>query len=263
MHNPRLQSLFDQICGCGLMNSFQCIANGCCCSAVLERGCGGHGSQGADLGQEQHSTRWVPNLTCTLLHWSHSHVLTLSYADGTSREECQHSLFHPPRNPGIKDLEAQRVLQIAVILRNLSFEEANVKLLAANRTCLRFLLLCAHCNLISLRQLGLDTLGNMAAEVSSPATSWLVTQPPHHAGFIWHHKLGVNKSAGLLIRLEEIKREYKVCLDQVDLDFFLTFFFYFSYCNKHWKSCYSIQVMYSKSSFSNANPSVTASVTLQ
>lgn len=67
-------------------------------------------------------------------------------------------------------MEAQRVLQIAVILRNLSFEEANVKLLAANRTCLRFLLLCAHCNLISLRQLGLDTLGNVAAEVGSPAT---------------------------------------------------------------------------------------------
>ncbi|MEQ2192251.1 AT-rich interactive domain-containing protein 2, partial [Xenoophorus captivus] len=66
---------------------------------------------------------------------------------------------------GTGDMEAQRVLQIAVILRNLSFEEANVKLLAANRTCLRFLLLCAHCNLISLRQLGLDTLGNVAAEV--------------------------------------------------------------------------------------------------
>ena len=52
---------------------------------------------------------------------------------------------HPPRRAGISDMEAQRVLQIAVILRNLSFEEANVKLLAANRTCLRFLLLCAHC----------------------------------------------------------------------------------------------------------------------
>lgn len=97
-------------------------------------------------------------------------MVTLSSADGTLREERQHSLFHPPRNPGIKDMEAQRVLQIAVILRNLSFEEANVKLLAANRTCLRFLLLCAHCNLISLRQLGLDTLGNVAAEVGSHTT---------------------------------------------------------------------------------------------
>ncbi|KAJ0012484.1 hypothetical protein NQD34_016818 [Periophthalmus magnuspinnatus] len=74
-------------------------------------------------------------------------------------------LFHPPRAQGISDMESQRVLQVAVILRNLSFEEANVKLLAANRTCLRFLLLCAHCSLISLRQLGLDTLGNIAAEL--------------------------------------------------------------------------------------------------
>lgn len=90
------------------------------------------------------------------------------FADGTSRDERWHSLFHPPRTDGISDMEAQRVLQIAIILRNLSFEEANVKLLAANRTCLRFLLLCSHCNLISLRQLGLDTLGNVAAEVGTP-----------------------------------------------------------------------------------------------
>lgn len=66
---------------------------------------------------------------------------------------------------GINDIEGQRVLQIAVILRNLSFEEGNVKLLAANRTCLRFLLLSSHSHFISLRQLGLDTLGNIAAEV--------------------------------------------------------------------------------------------------
>ncbi|XP_040834856.1 AT-rich interactive domain-containing protein 2 isoform X1 [Ochotona curzoniae] len=75
------------------------------------------------------------------------------------------SLFHPPRKLGINDIEGQRVLQIAVILRNLSFEEGNVKLLAANRTCLRFLLLSAHSHFISLRQLGLDTLGNIAAEL--------------------------------------------------------------------------------------------------
>lgn len=77
----------------------------------------------------------------------------------------QASLFHPLRNMGIDDVEGQRVLQVAIILRNLSFEETNVKLLAANRTCLRFLLLCAHCTFVSLRQLGLDTLGNVAGEV--------------------------------------------------------------------------------------------------
>lgn len=100
--------------------------------------------------------------------------------DGTSREEHWQSLFHPPRNPGTGDTEAQRVLQIAVILRNLSFEEANVKLLAANRTCLRFLLLCAHCNLISLRQLGLDTLGNVAAELQLDPVDFRTTHLIFH-----------------------------------------------------------------------------------
>ncbi|XP_047431253.1 AT-rich interactive domain-containing protein 2 isoform X2 [Mugil cephalus] len=100
--------------------------------------------------------------------------------DGTSCEGRWQSLFHPPRNLGISDMEAQRVLQIAVILRNLSFEEANVKLLAANRTCLRFLLLCAHCNLISLRQLGLDTLGNVAAELQLDPVDFRTTHLIFH-----------------------------------------------------------------------------------
>ncbi|XP_007571677.1 AT-rich interactive domain-containing protein 2 isoform X1 [Poecilia formosa] len=103
-----------------------------------------------------------------------------SAQDGTSREDHWQSLFHPPRNPGTSDMEAQRVLQVAVILRNLSFEEANVKLLAANRTCLRFLLLCAHCNLISLRQLGLDTLGNVAAELQLDPVDFRTTHLIFH-----------------------------------------------------------------------------------
>uniref|UniRef100_A0A8C8A1U7 AT-rich interactive domain 2 n=1 Tax=Oryzias sinensis TaxID=183150 RepID=A0A8C8A1U7_9TELE len=100
-------------------------------------------------------------------------------SDGTCGDRWQ-SLFHPPRNQGISDMEAQRVLQVAVILRNLSFEEANVKLLAANRTCLRFLLLCAHCNLISLRQLGLDTLGNVAAELQLDPVDFRTTHLIFH-----------------------------------------------------------------------------------
>ncbi|XP_053270867.1 AT-rich interactive domain-containing protein 2 [Pleuronectes platessa] len=100
--------------------------------------------------------------------------------DGTSCVGRWESLFHPPRRAGINDMEAQRVLQIAVILRNLSFEETNVKLLAANRTCLRFLLLCAHCNLISLRQLGLDTLGNVAAELQLDPVDFRTTHLIFH-----------------------------------------------------------------------------------
>uniref|UniRef100_A0A8C7FCU8 AT-rich interactive domain 2 n=1 Tax=Oncorhynchus kisutch TaxID=8019 RepID=A0A8C7FCU8_ONCKI len=90
------------------------------------------------------------------------------------------ALFHPPRNLGIGDIEGQRVLQVGVILRNLSFEEANVKLLAANRTCLRFLLLCAHCHFISLRQLGLDTLGNVAAELQLDPVDFRTTHLMFH-----------------------------------------------------------------------------------
>ncbi|KAJ8405331.1 hypothetical protein AAFF_G00323220 [Aldrovandia affinis] len=100
--------------------------------------------------------------------------------DGTAREETGGSLFHPPRNMGISDIEGQRVLQIAVILRNLSFEEANVKLLAANRTCLRFLLLCAHCQFISLRQLGLDTLSNVAGELQLDPVDFRTTHLMFH-----------------------------------------------------------------------------------
>uniref|UniRef100_A0A8D0AD15 AT-rich interactive domain 2 n=1 Tax=Sander lucioperca TaxID=283035 RepID=A0A8D0AD15_SANLU len=114
---------------------------------------------------------------------SFSGVFGTDWKEHTSRDFIRgrwQSLFHPPRNLGISDMEAQRVLQIAVILRNLSFEEANVKLLAANRTCLRFLLLCAHCNLISLRQLGLDTLGNVAAELQLDPVDFRTTHLIFH-----------------------------------------------------------------------------------
>ncbi|XP_055793558.1 AT-rich interactive domain-containing protein 2-like isoform X1 [Salvelinus fontinalis] len=100
--------------------------------------------------------------------------------DNMSGDERWGVLFHPPRNLGIGDIEGQRVLQVGVILRNLSFEEANVKLLAANRTCLRFLLLCAHCHFISLRQLGLDTLGNVAAELQLDPVDFRTTHLMFH-----------------------------------------------------------------------------------
>ncbi|KAL0962967.1 hypothetical protein UPYG_G00347790 [Umbra pygmaea] len=105
---------------------------------------------------------------------------TSQIQDGTSGEEHWGNLFHPPRNLGIGDIEGQRVQQVGVILRNLSFEEANVKLLAANRTCLRFLLLCAHCHFISLRQLGLDTLGNVAGELQLDPVDFRTTHLIFH-----------------------------------------------------------------------------------
>ncbi|KAE8615761.1 hypothetical protein XENTR_v10008609 [Xenopus tropicalis] len=103
-----------------------------------------------------------------------------STSQGSSPESLWEALFHPPRKLGINDIEGQRVLQIAVILRNLSFEESNVKLLAANRTCLRFLLLSAHSHFISLRQLGLDTLGNIAAELQLDPVDFKTTHLMFH-----------------------------------------------------------------------------------
>ncbi|XP_041051096.1 AT-rich interactive domain-containing protein 2-like isoform X2 [Carcharodon carcharias] len=84
--------------------------------------------------------------------------------EAASDDRWDSVLFHPPQKLGINDLEGQRVLQIAVIIHNLSMEEGNAKLLA-NRTCLRFLLLCAHNSHVSLKQMGLDTLGNVMAEL--------------------------------------------------------------------------------------------------
>ncbi|XP_007238011.3 AT-rich interactive domain-containing protein 2 isoform X3 [Astyanax mexicanus] len=100
--------------------------------------------------------------------------------DTSEYSDVRALLFRPPRNMGISDVEGQRVLQVAIILRNLSFEEANVKLLAANRTCLRFLLLCAHCTFVSLRQLGLDTLGNVAGELQLDPVDFRTTHLMFH-----------------------------------------------------------------------------------
>lgn len=75
-------------------------------------------------------------------------------------------LFCTGSSLGTQDFVGQRVLQIANILRNLSFTEDNVVVLATNRTFLRFLLLCVSSRWNSIHQLGLDMLGNIAAEIT-------------------------------------------------------------------------------------------------
>jgi AT-rich interactive domain-containing protein 2 len=84
-------------------------------------------------------------------------------------------LFCLGRSFGTQDYIGQRVLQVATILRNLSFVEDNVVVLARNVPFLRFLLLCAGSRWNSLHQLGLDMLGNIAHEVlmEDPSTDRL------------------------------------------------------------------------------------------
>ncbi|PSN46078.1 hypothetical protein C0J52_02288 [Blattella germanica] len=74
-------------------------------------------------------------------------------------------LFCLGRSFGTQDYIGQRVLQVATILRNLSFGEENVTMLARNVPFLRFLLLCAGSRWNCLHQLGLDMLGNIASEM--------------------------------------------------------------------------------------------------
>ncbi|KAJ8964238.1 hypothetical protein NQ314_005037, partial [Rhamnusium bicolor] len=73
-------------------------------------------------------------------------------------------LFCVKRTLGTQDYIGQRVLQIATILRNLSFIEENVPVLVKNTSFVRFLLLCSTSQWNVLRNLGMDMLGNIAAD---------------------------------------------------------------------------------------------------
>uniref|UniRef100_UPI00358E3DAD AT-rich interactive domain-containing protein 2 isoform X2 n=1 Tax=Myxine glutinosa TaxID=7769 RepID=UPI00358E3DAD len=85
-------------------------------------------------------------------------------------------LFRQARGLGLEDREAQRVEQISGILRNLSFQAGNARLLASHRGCLRFLLLSAHCVHSGLQQMGLDTLGNISPELQLDPIDFRSTQ---------------------------------------------------------------------------------------
>ncbi|KAL1509667.1 hypothetical protein ABEB36_004373 [Hypothenemus hampei] len=80
-------------------------------------------------------------------------------SDPTYRE-----LFCLRRTLGTQDYVGQRVLQIATILRNLSFIEDNVPVLSRNTAFVRFLLLCSCSQWGTLKNLGLDMLGNIASD---------------------------------------------------------------------------------------------------
>ncbi|EFN85727.1 AT-rich interactive domain-containing protein 2, partial [Harpegnathos saltator] len=80
-------------------------------------------------------------------------------------EEEDKDLFCVGRTLGTQDPYGQRVLQIASILRNLSFTPENATVLGRNRCFLRFVLLCVRARWSNLHQLGFDILGNIANEI--------------------------------------------------------------------------------------------------
>ncbi|XP_019620790.1 PREDICTED: AT-rich interactive domain-containing protein 2-like [Branchiostoma belcheri] len=131
------------------------------------------------------------------------------------------SLFNTRRNLGINDIEGQRVLQVAVILRNLSFEADNVSVLASHKTCFRFLLLCAHSKYASLKQLGLDTLSNVAVEMILEPVQNETTQLLMHticACLNSRDKFSAMRGMEVLGKLCQVPENQEVLEECVELD---------------------------------------------
>ncbi|KAI5733005.1 hypothetical protein M8J76_006582 [Diaphorina citri] len=80
------------------------------------------------------------------------------------------SLFALGRALGTREGVGQRVLQIATVLRNFTFNEENNALLSRDLTFLRFMILCCSSNWNCLRQLGLDMFSNVASEITMDET---------------------------------------------------------------------------------------------
>ncbi|ESP04652.1 hypothetical protein LOTGIDRAFT_237297 [Lottia gigantea] len=92
-------------------------------------------------------------------------LITMNDQIYTQKEKTGSEVLHLGHNIGVHSVEGQRVTQLAVLLRNLSFEDINQKLMASNAVVFKFLMLCVHSTYGSLKQLALDTLGNLAAQM--------------------------------------------------------------------------------------------------
>lgn len=87
------------------------------------------------------------------------------YNIGKGSKDEEDELFNLNYEVGTRSIEGQRVLRIALIFHNLSFEERNAVILAKNRTFIRFVMLSALSRWSTLRQVALDTIGNLAAKL--------------------------------------------------------------------------------------------------
>ncbi|XP_038065824.1 AT-rich interactive domain-containing protein 2-like [Patiria miniata] len=112
------------------------------------------------------------------------------------------------RKLGLNDIEGQRALQVAVILRNLSFEDHNKRVMAAHRTFYRFLLLCVHNSCSALQQIGMDTLSNIAEEFILDPIDYRSTQLMFHT----IDKAMKNQDKFIILRAMEVVEK----LSQVD-----------------------------------------------
>ncbi|XP_072746617.1 uncharacterized protein Bap170 isoform X6 [Anoplolepis gracilipes] len=102
---------------------------------------------------------------CSRLDFASDESLRDQNQNSIKFEEEDKDLFCVGRTLGTQDPYGQRVLQIASILRNLSFTPENTVILGRNRCFLRFVLLCVRARWSNLHQLGFDILGNIANEI--------------------------------------------------------------------------------------------------
>uniref|UniRef100_A0A2R5LNL9 Putative transcriptional regulator n=1 Tax=Ornithodoros turicata TaxID=34597 RepID=A0A2R5LNL9_9ACAR len=93
-----------------------------------------------------------------------SETITL-FGLGTDHNDDDDELFNLNYQVGTRSIEGQRILRIALVFHNLSFEERNIPLLASNPSFVRFVMMCALSRWSSLRQVALDTIGNLAAKL--------------------------------------------------------------------------------------------------
>ncbi|XP_050393095.1 AT-rich interactive domain-containing protein 2 isoform X1 [Patella vulgata] len=92
-------------------------------------------------------------------------LITMNDVIYTRKKDVGNEVLHLGNDIGVHSVEGQRVTQLAVLLRNLSFEDINQKLMASNAVVFKFLMLCVHSTYGTLKQLALDTLGNLAAQM--------------------------------------------------------------------------------------------------
>ncbi|CRK95629.1 CLUMA_CG009087, isoform A [Clunio marinus] len=86
--------------------------------------------------------------------------------DKLTKEELKElSFLGLRRGMGTQDYIGQRVHQVTSIIRNLSFFDENLSILARNRTLIRFLILTANIRWNNLHMSALDVLGNIGSEI--------------------------------------------------------------------------------------------------
>lgn len=85
--------------------------------------------------------------------------------DSPIKEVQEFGFLSLGRGLGTQDYIGQRVHQVATIIRNLSFFDENIGILARDRTLLRFLVMTASIKWNNLHMMALDVLGNIASEL--------------------------------------------------------------------------------------------------